>query len=378
MPLAIKRILGPIKRILGSIKRTLGPIIRTLGTTKQTLGTTKRTLGTIKRTLGNTNERLMQSSKLLEKTRRLLHGFSVSLFLVSRCKTRFSGVKRKVFVRLERKAFTGILSFFLILWLNNIKGVAMKGRELGLENKVIKQVNLTVGFFAVTIGWTMMSLLYSIYLGWTHGMAHESGVIIAWSGIFVYLGWAIFLILPLNLLDHSKPIFKRHIFPFITGLYGAITYVILVGGLFRSWSLVIMFLQLPILVGLIFGFTYSTIIHNEKLINLLIKKPAYKLLSFISPAIILAFFLLLLPTIFPSLVFRYMPDEIQEHIFVREISKFKVGDNFKNLENAVPGYFNDKGGIINGNGGYYGYGPFIDYKLEVKNDTIMELELTIK
>jgi hypothetical protein len=77
----------------------------------------------------------MQSSKLLEKTRRLLHGFSVSLFLVSRCKTRFSGVKRKVFVRLERKAFTGILSFFLILWLNNIKGAFYDCFALASNNK---------------------------------------------------------------------------------------------------------------------------------------------------------------------------------------------------------------------------------------------------
>ena len=40
----------------------------------------------------------------------------------------------------------------------------------------------------------------------------------------------------------------------------------------------------------------------------------------------------------PSLVFRYMPDEIRYKIIARTIPKFKVGDDIERLKNALPGY----------------------------------------
>jgi hypothetical protein len=244
-----------------------------------------------------------------------------------------------------------------------------------MQTSKIKNVNQTLGFFSITIAWALMNLFYSIYLGWSYRKAHESGVIIFWSGLFIYIAWAIFIIYPLNKLEHSRSLFKTNTLPFVCGLYAAFIFSILVGGLFRNLELVVKLMPLAIIVGVIFGLAYSSFIRFDKLVNILNERPAYKIILFISPVIILTFFLWLLPTIVPSFVFRYMPDEVQDKIFVNKISAFKVGDSFRQLDNSVPGYFNEW--IINGNGGISSNGPLIDYQIEVKNDTLIKLEMTL-
>ena len=239
----------------------------------------------------------------------------------------------------------------------------------------IKNISKTLGFFSITIGWTLTNLLYSIYLGWTYGKATDSGVVLCWSGLFIYLAWALVIIYPLNKLDHNKPLFSRQLFPFVTAGYAGLVYTILVGGLFRDFDLVIMFMPLALSIGLFFGITYSTLIKSEKIVSLLNDKPIFKLISFLSPVLILTFFLWLLPTFFPSIVYRFMPDEIQDKIFVKTIVKYKVGDSFTRLETSVPGHFDDW--VHNGNGGVNSGGPLIDYDLEVRNDTITKLKMTV-
>jgi len=162
----------------------------------------------------------------------------------------------------------------------------------------------------MTIAWTLMNFLYSIYLASRDGKADDIGVVIFWSGLFIIIAWAIFIIYPLNKLDHSRQIFKPTIFPFIAALYGALTYSIIVGGLFRSFDLVVMSIPLALLSGLIFGFSYSILIRSDILIDFINKKPIFKLIFFLSPAIILFFYLWVMPTLAPSLMFRFMPDEI--------------------------------------------------------------------
>jgi hypothetical protein len=244
-----------------------------------------------------------------------------------------------------------------------------------MTTEKIKNINQTLGFFSITVGWTLTNLLYSIYLGWTYGKATDSGVVLTWSGIFIYVAWAIFIIYPLNKFDHNRPIFKRHVFPFLTAGYAGLVYAILVGGLFRDFDLVVMFMLLALSIGLFFGLTYSTLIANDRIVNLLNYKPPLKLFSFLSPVLILTFFLWLLPTLFPSVVYRFMPDEIQDKIFVKTIVKYKVGDSFTKLETSVPGHFDDW--VLNGNGGVNSSGPLIDYDLQVRNDTITKLNMTI-
>ena len=239
----------------------------------------------------------------------------------------------------------------------------------------VRNINQTLGFFSITIGWIVTNIIYSIYLSLTYGEATDSSVILFWSGLFVYIAWGIFIIYPLKRLNHSKALFQRRIFPFITTVYAGLIYVILVGGTFRDFGLVKMFLLLPLLIGLLFGLTYSTLIHSGKIVNLLNARPWLKVLSFISPVIILTFFLLLLPTLIPNVVYRFMPSQIRDKIFIKTIAHFKVGESFKKLDRAVPGHFDDW--IQNGNGGGSSSGPLIDYEIHVKDDTIRTLVITV-
>lgn len=203
----------------------------------------------------------------------------------------------------------------------------------------LKKVNQTLGFFSMTIAWTLMNLLYSVYLVLRYGKADDSRVVIFWSGLFITIAWAVFIIWPLNRIDHSRQLFKPQIFPFVTGLQGVLVYSVIVGSLFRSFDLVIMFMPLALLTGVIFGLSYSLFIKSDKFILALNKRPYLKIFFFISPAIILFLFLWVLPTIAPSIAFRYMPDEIRYKIVSETIPKYKTGDDFIKLKHALPGYF---------------------------------------
>lgn len=240
-----------------------------------------------------------------------------------------------------------------------------------MMTKQLNKVKHTLGFFSMTIAWTLMNLFHSIYLAWAEGKADDSGVMIFWSGLFIIVSWAIFIILPLKKLDHSKQIFSPLIFPFIAGLYGVLIYSIIVGGLFRSIDLIVMFMPLALLTGLFFGVAYSQLIKSEKLVDFLIRRPLAKSIFFFLPAIILFFFLKLLPTITPSLVFRYMPDEIRDKIVSQTIPKFKVGDDFGKLKNYLPGYLDH---IHNGSGNMSVFMKDFGFVLQVQCNKIIRLE----
>lgn len=98
-----------------------------------------------------------------------------------------------------------------------------------------------------------MNIISAVYGALQYRKAEDSGVIIFWSGLFVLMAWLIFIIYPLKKLNHSRKIFKPSILPFITTAYAALTYSIIVGGLFRSFELVLMFLPLALLTGNVFG-----------------------------------------------------------------------------------------------------------------------------
>ena len=92
----------------------------------------------------------------------------------------------------------------------------------------IKKVNQTLSFFSMTVAWLVMNFLFIIYQFFLNGRATDILAMLFWTGIFIFIAWLLFIILPLNLLNHSRPIFKPIIFPFIAGLYGAITFIIIV------------------------------------------------------------------------------------------------------------------------------------------------------
>lgn len=240
-----------------------------------------------------------------------------------------------------------------------------------MKNSEMNRVKQTIGFFSMTIAWALMNLIYCFYLTWKDGKADDIGVTIFWSGLFIIIAWAIFIIFPLSKLDSSRQIFNPKIFPFITTLYGALAYSIIVGGLFQNLELVIMNFPLALLTGLIFGISYSLLIRSRKLVDFLNKRPLFKIVFFVSPAILLFFFLWLLPTMAPVLVFRYMPGKIRDEIIARTIPKYKVGDDFEPLKKSLPGYLEN---FENGNGNMSASMENFAFVLQVNCDKIIRLE----
>ena len=130
-------------------------------------------------------------------------------------------------------------------------------------------------------------------------------------------------------------------------------------------------MPLAFLTGLIFGFTYSLLIKSDKLVGLLVRRPLTKAVLIFSPVIVLLFFLWILPTVAPSLAFRYMTDEIRYKIVARTIPKFKVGDDFEPLKNALPGYLDH---IENGSGNMSATMENFGFVLQVHCNKIIRLE----
>lgn len=157
----------------------------------------------------------------------------------------------------------------------------------------IKKIKQTLSFFSMTVAWLTMNFLFIAYQFILNGRATDVWAMVFWTGIFMFIAWLLFIILPLHLLNHSRQIFKPTIFPFIAGLYGALTYTILVGGIFWDQKLVISFSPLAFLSGLIFGLSYSLLIRADRLVNLLVDKPILKIIFFLFPFIIFwAFFVI--------------------------------------------------------------------------------------
>ncbi|WP_421919779.1 hypothetical protein [Marinifilum sp.] len=240
-----------------------------------------------------------------------------------------------------------------------------------MTTQKVNNVKQTIGFFSMTIAWTLMNILNSIYLVSEDGKADDSGVIIFWSGLFITIAWAVFIIWPISRLDHSKKLFKPQIFIPVSTVYGALTYSIIVGGIFRSFELVTMFLLQAILVGFFFGLAYSLLIRNQNLIELLNRRPLTKTIFILSPAIILGFFLWLLPLLAPSLVYRFMTDEIRQEIVAKTIPKYKVGDEIEPLKRALPGYLDH---IENGSGNMSASMENFAFVIQVNCGKIIRLE----
>jgi len=155
---------------------------------------------------------------------------------------------------------------------------------------------------------------------------------------FVCLGWAIFIIYPLNWLNPHGPVFKKYLFPFITTVYGGVVYTILVWGVFRDFSLVIIFIPPALLVAFISGLSYSYFIRREKLLRLIQKHLLLKIFFLMSPIVLLAFFLVS-SDIFSKPGLQVYARPIQDKVFLQAIRQCKVGDSFEKLSDAVPGHF---------------------------------------
>jgi hypothetical protein len=235
----------------------------------------------------------------------------------------------------------------------------------------INNVKQTIGFFSMTVAWTLMNIMNSTFLVIKFGKADDSEVIIFWSALFMVIAWAVFIVWPLSLLKSSNKIFNTLIFPVVALFYGASAYSIILGGIFQSFDLIIMFLPQASLSGFLFGVAYSLFSKSERLIGLLNRRPIAKLMFFLSPLMILGLFLGLLPLIAPKSVYRFMTDGIRQDIVARTIPKFKVGDDIEPLRKALPGYLDH---IQNGKGNMSATMKNFAFVIQVNCGKIIRLE----
>lgn len=235
----------------------------------------------------------------------------------------------------------------------------------------VSNVKQTIGFFSMTVAWTLMNIINSTYLVIKFGKADDSEVVIFWSGVFMVIAWAVFIVWPLSHLKSSNKIFNPLNFPIVALFYGASAYSIIVGGIFQSFDLVIMFLPQASLSGFLFGVAYSLLSKFERLIGFLNQRPIAKLMFFLSPLMILGFFLGLLPLIAPNSVYRFMTDGIRHNIVARTIPKFKVGDDIEPLRKALPGYLDH---IQNGKGNMSATMENFAFVIQVNCGKIIRLE----
>lgn len=211
----------------------------------------------------------------------------------------------------------------------------------------MKKAITSISFLSICIAYSVGLLFFAIEEVLVHGKVDDFGVIIFWSALFELLAWVIFIMLPLRRLDHSKSLFNIKIFPIISTAYAEVIFTILIGWLFFKSDFKIVFV-IAAVVGFSFGLIYILLIKNKKVVNFYNGRLLPRLTALLYPALFLWIFFFVFPRLLPATAFRFMPDEIQENIIEGTIPKFKVGDSFEPLNNALPGYFeNFQNGVGN-------------------------------
>jgi len=179
--------------------------------------------------------------------------------------------------------------------------------------------NNSGSFIIMMAAWLFMNLIYAFVTAIQSGKTNESGVILFWSGLYILLSWAVFILIPQTIFKKLK--FGKFILfaaP-IMGTYAAMVYSLLLGKMFGFNETYFFFLTYAILTGLIYGFLLS-------LISL--KQSAKKALMYLVPVVGI-FFYILFPLILPSQAYRFMPDSTQDKIVSRLIPTLKVGDPYQ-------------------------------------------------
>ncbi|WP_203296775.1 hypothetical protein [Luteirhabdus pelagi] len=232
-------------------------------------------------------------------------------------------------------------------------------------------IKQTIGFFAISIAWAAMNFANAIYIAIVDGKATDSGVIIFWSGIFILVSWIIFLIWPIAKIKSDSKLLKTKLFIPLAIIYAAIAYAVIIGSMFQSFELLLIFLPQALFVGLIFGIVFIGLINSKRIADFLYKKPLTKTLFFFSPVILISLFLYIIPMIAPSLVFRFVPNPVRTKIIANTIPKYKVGDDVEQLKNELPGYLAH---IKNGSGNMFATMENFAFVLQANCGKIVRLE----
>lgn len=234
----------------------------------------------------------------------------------------------------------------------------------------MKKDTTTISFLSISIAYTIGLLFFAISETAKNGRADDFGVIIFWSAIFELIAWAVFLIYPLKKLNHKSSLFNPIIFPLITTIYFLAVFTLMIGWAFFVGQYYIVF-GVAAVVGYSFGLIYVILIKSERF-HKFIHAKTFNRLIVLYPFVFLFCFLWVFPKITPSLAFRFMPDEIQSEIVGKTIPKFKVGDDFEDLQKSLPGYFDH---IENGSGNLAVQSEEgFSFVIQIKNKKIIRLE----
>lgn len=234
-------------------------------------------------------------------------------------------------------------------------------------------------FISTSIAWTFGLICFSVTQVLKNGRTEDFEPVIFWSLIFSLTAWLIFIRVPLNRIDPSSIIFNKFIFPLLTTIYGLAVFTLLIGWGFVNTDFYEVFVQAGGM-GLIFGLVYNFLTTRG------LKTRKEKLLWYFTPIVILTTFLWLFPTILPAMALRFMPDSIESQIIKRTIKDFKVGDDFTELKERLPGWFDRNefstfnNGEYNSTGGLGGlkiFGLFY-YTVQVHCNRIVVLQYSEK
>ena len=215
------------------------------------------------------------------------------------------------------------------------------------------------GFITLIITHILWSI--SIYGSASGG---DTSVIIFWAGIFLTIFYLIFVLIPKRRIEKLCIESNLYTFSFCFAFYSLIGFIILIGWLFLNSAFIGVFLD-AFVYGLTFGFTFYKLTVKNKIINF----KSFAIL-FSIPILIFSIYIFVLPKLFPAFAFNLVPKDTQNEILKSTLPKFKKGDNFKDLQKALPGYFNN----TNCNFSTSALMEDFQYSLVIKNCIISNIE----
>lgn len=182
------------------------------------------------------------------------------------------------------------------------------------------------------LGLILTHILWSLS-AYGNASSGDTGIIIFWAAIFLLFFYLVFVIIPKKLLENIARKTNIYIFSLGFAFYALLAFILTIGWIFLNSNFKGVFLD-----AFFYGLTFGTVFHQLENQNKKLKVKDFALL-FSLPIIAFFIYILILPKLFPSFAFKIVPKQSKEQILKETISKFKKGDDFNDLKNALPGYF---------------------------------------
>jgi hypothetical protein len=194
-----------------------------------------------------------------------------------------------------------------------------------------------ISFLCLTIGWIALIVVHIAQSVLRYGNAQNGdiGVIMFWSAFFLLIYWSLFLLIPEKRVTKILNKYGLISFTLLLGLYALLGFTILIGWAFLLYLEFLEVFNDAFVFGLVYGFSFYFFARKY---GDHVMRPI-KVMILLLPLIFLSLYLYLAPLLVPSYIFKYAPQFVREDILEKTIPKFKVGDNYEDLEKSLPGYF---------------------------------------